>query len=96
MLNGPVTEQAVAAAGFGFQQASIRTECLSHSRRMNLKRVFHHNGARPDAVHQLVFGDKFAGRLGQNFDYLEGAPTDWYRRSANAKFAAGEVDLALA
>jgi len=63
---------------------------------VNLKRVFHDNGARPDAVHQLVFGDKFAGRLGQNFDYLEGAPTNRYWRSKNPKFAAGKVDLALA
>ena len=61
--DGPVAEQAIAAAGFGFQQPPIRTERLADRRRVNMKRVFHDDGARPDAVHQLVLGDEFAGRL---------------------------------
>jgi hypothetical protein len=63
---------------------------------MNLKRVFHDNGAWPDAVHQLVFGDKLADRLGQNFEYLKGARTNRYRRSRNPKFAPAKVNLAFA
>jgi hypothetical protein len=63
---------------------------------VNLKRVVHDNGARPDAVHQLVFGDEFAGRLGQNCNYLEGAPSNRHWRSKNPQFAAGKVNLALA
>ena len=61
-----------------------------------MKRGVHDDRAGPDAVHQLVFGDKFAGRLRQNFDDLEGAPANRYGRSENPKFAAGKVDLALA
>jgi hypothetical protein len=61
---------------------------------VNVKRVFHDDRAGPDAVHQLVFGDKLAGRLSQNFDYLEGAPTNRYWRSKNPKFAARKVNFA--
>lgn len=63
---------------------------------MNLKRIFHDNGARPEALHQFVFGDKFAGRLDQNFDKLKGASTNRYGRSANAEFAARKINLARA
>jgi hypothetical protein len=63
---------------------------------MNLKRVVHDNGPRPNAVHQPVFGDKFAGRLGQNFNYLEGARRDWHWRSKYSQFAPGKINLALA
>jgi hypothetical protein len=94
--DGPVTEQAIAAARLRLQQAPVRTERLADCRRVNMKRVFHDNSAGPDTVHQLVFGHKFASRLGQNFDDLKGAPTNWYRRSKNPKFAASKVDLALA
>ena len=94
--DGPVTEQAIAAARLGLQQTPIRTERLADRRCVNLKRVLHDNRAGPDAVHQLVLGDKFAGRLGQNFDELEGAPTNRHGRPENPKFAASKVDLALA
>jgi hypothetical protein len=30
---------------------------------MNLERIVLDNGARPDTIHQVVFGDQFAGRL---------------------------------
>jgi hypothetical protein len=62
---------------------------------MNLKRVFHDDGTGPDAVHQFVFGDKFAGRLGQNFEYLEGSAADRYGRAQNPKLAPGKVNLAF-
>ena len=94
--DGPFTEQTIAAAGLGLQQSPIRTERLAHRRRMNLKRVFHDDGTGPDAVHQFVFGDKFAGRLSQHFEYLEGAPAHRRCRSKNPKFAPGKVDLAFA
>ena len=96
MPDGPVTEQAIVAAGLGLQQTAIRTERLADCCCVNLKRVLHDNRAGPDAGHQLVFGDKFAGRLGQNFDELEGAPTNRCRRSKNPKLAPGKVNLALA
>src|SRR5215471_2808203 len=96
MPDGPVTEQAIAAAGLGLQQTPIRTERLADCCYVNLKCVFHDNGAGPDAVHQLVFADEFTGGLGQNLEYLEGAPANWYGRSKNAKFAASTVNLALA
>jgi hypothetical protein len=73
----------------------MRTQRPADCPRVNLKRVFHHNGARPDAVHQFVFGDKFAGGSDQNFEELEGAPTNRYGRSTNAKFALCEVYLTL-
>jgi len=94
--DGPFTEQTIAATGLGLQQAPIGTERLAHRCRVNLKRVFHDDGTGPDAVHQFVFGDQFAGRLGQNLEYLEGAPTNRHCRSKNPKFAPGKVDLALA
>jgi hypothetical protein len=45
---------------------------------MNLERVFHDDCARPDPIHQLVFGDKFAARLRQGFDHFEGPATNRY------------------
>jgi hypothetical protein len=94
MSNAPATEQAIAAARLGLQQAPIRTERLADRSCVNMKRVFHDNGAGPDPAHQLVFGDKFAGRLDQDLDDLEGAPADGHRRAENPKFAASKVDLA--
>ena len=63
---------------------------------MDVKRVFRDDRTEPDAVHQFVFGNQFAGRLGQNFEYLEGAPTNRHSQSKNPKFASGGVNLALA
>ena len=94
--DGPVTEQAIAAARLGLQQIPIRTKRLADRRRMNLERVFHDNRAWPDAIHQLVFGDEFAGRSGENFDDLESAPANRHGRAKDPKFAASKVDLALA
>jgi len=94
--NAPITEQAVPAARLRLQQTPVRTERLADCRSVNMKGVLHDNSAGPDTLHQLVFGDKFASRLGQNFDDLEGAPTNGYRGSKNPKLAASQVNLALA
>ena len=96
MPDRPVTKQAIAAARFGLEQTLVRTEGLADRGCMNLERVFHDDGARPDAVHQLVFGDKLAGRPNQNFDYFKGTPTNRDGRSGNPKLAACEIDLAVA
>ena len=93
-MDGPLAKQAIAAARLGLQQAPIGTERLAHGGRVNLKRVFHDDGARPDTAHQLVLGDEFTGRLGQNFDHLEGAPTNGCRRSEHPKFVARKVNHA--
>ena len=63
---------------------------------MNLKRVVHDDLAWPDAIHQFLFCDEFAFRLGQNFDDLKSASTHRRGRAKNPKFAAGEINLALA
>ena len=94
--DGPIAEQAIAAAGLGLQQSPIRTERLADRRRMNLQRVFHDDRAGPDAVHQFVFGDELAGRSGENLDDLESAPANRHGRPKDPEFAASEVDLALA
>jgi hypothetical protein len=92
----PVAKQAIATTGFGLQQSPIGTERLADGHRMHLKRVFQNNRARPDAVHQLILGDEFAGRLGQHFDHFERASTDRYQGSQDTDFAPREVNLALA
>src|ERR1700731_333389 len=56
--NSPFTEQAIAAAGLSFQQGAIWTERLTDCPYVNLKRVFHDNGAGPEPAHQFVFGHK--------------------------------------
>ena len=63
---------------------------------MNLQRVFRDNGTRPDAIHQLVFGDDFTGRPGENFNDLESAPANRHGRTKDPEFAAAKIDLALA
>jgi hypothetical protein len=72
------------------------SERFSRSRCVNVKRVVHDNGARPNAVQQLVFGDELASRLDQNFNYLEGSPANRRYRSKDPQLAAGKVDLAIA
>jgi hypothetical protein len=74
----------------------MRTERLADCSYVDVKRVFHDDGTGPDAVHQFVFGDKFAGGLGQNFEYLEGASTNRHCRSKNPKFEPSKVNLAFA
>jgi hypothetical protein len=73
----------------------MRTERLADCPRVNVKRVFRHNRARPDAAHQFVFSDDFAGGPDQNREELEGAPTNRYERSTYAKFAPSEVYFTL-
>jgi hypothetical protein len=93
--DGPLTEQAIAAACLGLQQFPVRAKRLADRHRMNLQRVFHDNRSRPNAVYQLVFGDKFASRLCQDLDDLEGSCTERYRRTTDPKLAASKVNLAL-
>ena len=94
-LDGPVTEQAIAAARFGLQQTPIGTKRLADRHRMNMQCIFRDDRAWPDAIHQLIFGDDLAGRPGENFDDLESAPADRHGRAKDPEFAAGKVDLAL-
>jgi hypothetical protein len=61
--DSPDAQQTIAAPGFSFQQTPIRPERLAYCRRVNMERALHDNGAGPDAVHQLIFGNEFAGRL---------------------------------
>src|SRR5262249_51848769 len=96
MLHGPVTEETIATAGLRLQQTPIGTERPADGSYVDVNRVFHDDDTGPDAVHQFVFGDKFAGRLGENFEYPEGAPTNRHCRSKNPKFAPGKVNLAFA
>src|SRR5262249_56225668 len=96
MPDGPVTEQPIAAAGLCLQQTPVRAEGLADRTRVNLKGIFHDNGAGPDAPHQFVFGDKLARRLNQNFDKLKSAPANRCGRSKNTNFAALKVNLARA
>ena len=38
---------------------------------MNVKRIVPDDGARPYALHQIIFCDEFTARLGQDLDDLE-------------------------
>ena len=61
-----------------------------------MERTVHDNGAGPDTIDQIVFGDEFARRSGENFNDLKGASTKRRRRSEHPKFPVRKVDLALA
>jgi hypothetical protein len=63
---------------------------------MNMQRAVHDSGALPNAIHQLVFGNKFTGRLGENFDDVEGACANRHGRTKDPKFTTNKVDLAFA
>jgi hypothetical protein len=91
-----LSEEPIASTALSFEQIPTRPERFAHASHMNVKRIFHNDGARPDAVHQLVLRDEFAGRFDQNFDYLERAPAKGYWRAKNAKLTASKVNLALA
>jgi hypothetical protein len=92
----PITKQAITAARLGFQQTPIRAKRLTDRGGMDMKRAFHDNRTGPNAIHQFVFGNELSGRPGENFDDLEGATANRYRRTKDPQFAASKVDLALA
>jgi hypothetical protein len=96
MPDRPFTEQPVATARLCLQQIPIRSKRLANCRCVDVKRAFHNNGAGPDAIHQLIFGDKLPRRPDQDFDDFEGSRADGYRRTKDPEFAASKIDLALA
>jgi hypothetical protein len=63
--------------------------------RVDVQAIFHDGRTWPDAVHQLVLGDKRPGRLGQHLDDLESPPSNRYRRTQNPQFAPGGINLAV-
>ena len=58
-----------------------------------MKRVVPDEGARPDTRHQVILGDELAARPRQDFDDLEGAVAERYRRAARPKLAPAEIDF---
>jgi hypothetical protein len=80
--DGPAPEQSVAPARGRLQHASIRAKRLADRGYVNVKRIFPDDGARPDTLHQIVFGDELTCRPGQDFDDLERAVAEGYWRAA--------------
>jgi hypothetical protein len=49
---------------------------------VNLKRIIPDDGAWPDALHQIIFGDELTSRSDQHFDDLERAIAEGNGRAA--------------
>jgi hypothetical protein len=62
---------------------------------VNLKGVVENDGARPDTIHQFVFGDELARGAHKNLQNLEGAPANRHGNAAQPKLAPIEINLAL-
>ena len=60
---------------------------------VNVKGIFPDDGARPDALHQIIFCDELTSRLGQDFDDLERAVAEGYGRAARPKLTSAEIDF---
>jgi hypothetical protein len=60
-----------------------------------LQGIFENDGTRPDALHQLVFGDERARRLDKQPQDVEGTPADRLGSPEQPKFASIEVNLAI-
>ena len=88
--DGPVTEQAIAAARLSFQQTPIRPKSLADRHRVNMQRVFRDDRARPNAIHELVFGDDLAGRPGEKFNDLKSPAADRHGRAKYPEFTAAK------
>ncbi len=78
----PVSQQAIASAGGGLQHVPILAKRLADRRYVDLERVLSDHGARPDAVHEIVLGDQFVGRLNQDLDDFERTAADRHRDAA--------------
>ncbi len=96
LLNRPIPKQTVAPARRRLQQAAVRTERFAHRGDMSAERIFLHDPATPDAVHEVVLGDEFAGGQNQALDDFEGARPDRDRNTAHPKLTPREIDLAFA
>jgi len=52
---------------------------------VDVKRTFQDSRARPDAIHQVIFGDQLARRPGEDFNDLERTPTKGRGDAVNPK-----------
>ena len=75
----PVPKQAIASTGGRLQHGSILAKRFADRGHMNLERIFADHGTRPYAIHQIVLGDQFIGRLNQDLDEFERARADGHR-----------------
>ena len=57
--------------GGGLQHVPVLTKRLADRRYVDLERVLSDHGARPHAVHEIVLGDQFVGRVHQDLDDFE-------------------------
>jgi hypothetical protein len=89
----PITEQAIAAAGGGFQHTSVGSQRLANSGDVDLKRVVLDDGPRPDAFHELVLGDELARRANEDFQDFERSASDWDRNPTRPQFAPTKINL---
>jgi hypothetical protein len=60
---------------------------------VNLKRIIPDDGAWPDALHQIIFGDKLTSRPDQDLDDLKRTVAEGYGRTARPKLTSAEIDL---
>ena len=60
---------------------------------MNLKRIVPDDGAWPDALHQIIFGDELTARPDQDLDDLKRPVAEGYGRPARPKLTSAEIDL---
>ena len=93
VLAEPASDEAVPSTRRRLQHAAIRAECLADGGYVDVKRVVPDDGARPDTLHQIIFGDELASRPRQDFDDLERAAAERNRRAARPKLTPAEIDF---
>jgi hypothetical protein len=74
----------------------MRAERFAYRGDVHLKRVISDDGARPDAIHQVILRYKLAGRLYQHLDDLERPSPDRDGHPTRPQLASRKIDFALA
>ena len=60
---------------------------------MNLKGIIPNDSTRPDAFHQVIFGDELTSRLGHDHYDLERAAAEDHGCAARTKLTPNKIDL---
>ncbi len=93
LLNDPVAEQAIAAAGNRVDEGAIGAERLADGGDVKMQGVFLDDCAGPDAVDEVVLVDELAARLDQNLQDLERAASDRNGDASRPQLAPVKIDF---
>ena len=92
--DGPGAGKAIAPARDGFQRVPIGSQRLANGGNVDVEGILPDGNARPQTIHDLVFGDHLTGRPDQEFEDAERPPAE-VLRSYRALLRAARLAMLL-